>query len=188
MLMTSEELGQKSPQEIQAVRHEFGLDKSLPLQYFDWLSGLAQGDFGTSIRYRFNVGDVILERIPLTLHLGILAFIVAHVLGILAGIICAIRRGKWLDTVVTIIANFGITVPTFWLGIMMIYVFSIYLQWLPVTGYTSPFTDFWLSTRQLIMPVICLAIMPMASAARQTRSSMLEVMQMDYIRTAWSKV
>jgi peptide/nickel transport system permease protein len=187
MLMTSEELGQKSEEEIQAVRHEFGLDKPLIVQYFDWLGGIAHGDFGTSIRYRFSVGDVMLERIPLTLHLGILAFIVAHVLGILAGIICAVRRGKWLDTVVTVIANFGITVPTFWLGIMMIYVFSIYLNWLPVMGYTSPFKDFWMSTRQLVMPVICLAIMPMASAARQTRSSMLEVMHMDYIRTAWSK-
>jgi len=187
MLMTSEEMNQKPEEEIQALRHEYGLDKPLIVQYFDWLGGVLHGDFGTSIRFRFSVGGLMLERIPLTFHLGILAFIIAHVLGIAAGVICAVRRGTWLDTVVTVFANFGITIPIFWLGIMMIYLFSLYLHWLPVMGYTSPFTDFWMSTRQLVMPVICLAIMPMASAARQTRSSMLEVMHQDYIRTAWSK-
>ena len=187
MLMTSEEMNQKPEEEIQALRHEYGLDKPLIVQYFDWLGGVLHGDFGTSIRFRFSVGGLMLERIPLTLHLGILAFIIAHVLGIAAGVVCAVRRGTWWDTVVTVLANFGITIPIFWLGIMMIYLFSLYLHWLPVMGYTSPFTDFWMSTRQLVMPVICLAIMPMASAARQTRSSMLEVMHQDYIRTAWSK-
>lgn len=187
MLMTSEELSERPEEEIALLRHQYGLDKPLIVQYFDWLGGVLHGDFGTSIRFRFSVGGLMLERIPLTLHLGILAFIIAHVLGIAAGVICAVRRGTWLDTVVTVFANFGITIPIFWLGIMMIYLFSLYLHWLPVMGYTSPFKDFWLSTKQLIMPVICLAIMPMASTARQTRSSMLEVMHQDYIRTAWSK-
>jgi peptide/nickel transport system permease protein len=187
MLMTSEEVAERPEEEILAIRHQYGLDKPIIVQYFDWLGGVLHGDFGTSIRFKFSVGGLMLERIPLTLHIGILAFIIAHVLGIAAGIICAVRRGKWLDTVVTIFANIGITVPIFWLGIMMIYLFSLYLHWLPVMGYTSPFKDFWLSTKQLIMPVICLAIMPMASAARQTRSSMLEVMYQDYIRTAWAK-
>jgi peptide/nickel transport system permease protein len=187
MLMTSEEMNQKPEEEIALLRHQYGLDKPLIVQYFDWLGGVLHGDFGTSIRFRFSVSGLMLERIPLTLHLGILAFIIAHVFGIAAGVICAVRRGTWLDTVVTIFANFGITIPIFWLGIMMIYLFSLYLHWLPVMGYTSPFDDFWLSTRQLIMPVLCLAIMPMASATRQTRSSMLEVMHQDYIRTAWSK-
>jgi peptide/nickel transport system permease protein len=187
MLMTSEEMSQKPEEEIALIRHQYGLDKPIVVQYFDWLGGVLHGDFGTSIRFRFSVGSLMLERIPLTLHLGILAFIIAHVFGISAGVICAVRRGTWLDTIVTVFANFGITIPIFWLGIMMIYLFSLYLHWLPVMGYTSPFKDFWLSTKQLIMPVICLAIMPMASAARQTRSSMLEVMHQDYIRTAWSK-
>lgn len=188
MLMTSEEVAERSEEEIQALRHQYGLDKPIIVQYFDWLGGVLRGDFGESIRFKFSVGGLMLERIPLTLHLGILAFIIAHVLGIAAGIICAVRRGKWLDTVVTVFANIGITVPIFWLGIMMIYLFSLYLHWLPATGgYTSPFEDFWMNTKQLIMPVICLAIMPMASTARQTRSSMLEVMYQDYIRTAWSK-
>jgi len=187
LLLTSEELQVKTPEEVQALRHEYGLDRPLIVQYFDWLGGVLRGDFGTSIRFRFSVGRLMLERVPLTIHLGILAFILSHVAGIGAGVVSAVRRGKWLDTVVTVLANIGITVPIFWLGIMMIYLFAVYLRWLPVMGYTSPFDDFWLSTKQLIMPVICLAIMPMASAARQTRSSMLEVMHMDYIRTAWSK-
>ena len=187
LLLTSEEVQTKTPEEIQLLRHEYGLDKTLIVQYFDWLYGVLHGDFGTSIRFHFSVGGLMRERIPLTIHLGILAFILSQVAGIGAGVISAVRRGKWLDTFVTVLANIGITIPTFWLGIMMIYLFAVYLKWLPVMGYTSPFTDFWLSTRQLIMPVICLAVLPMASAARQTRSSMLEVMQQDYIRTAWSK-
>jgi peptide/nickel transport system permease protein len=187
LLLTVEQVQQQTPQQIENLRHEYGLDKPLVVQYFDWLGGVVHGDFGTSIRFHFSVGGLMQERIPLTFHLGILAFILAHVVGIAAGVISAVRRGTRADTAVTIFANIGITVPVFWLGIIMIYVFAVYLKWLPVMGYTSPFTDFWLSTKQLIMPVICLAIMPMAAAARQTRSSMLEVMYQDYIRTAWSK-
>ena len=91
-----------------------------------------------------------------------------------------------MDTVVTVFANIGITIPIFWLGIM-IFVFSVYWRWLPPMGYTSPFEDFILSTKQIIMPVICLAIFPIASNARQARSSLLEILHQDYIRTAWSK-
>jgi peptide/nickel transport system permease protein len=87
----------------------------------------------------------------------------------------------------TALSNIGITMPTFWFGVMLIYLFGLYLKWLPIQGYTSPFENFWLSTQQLVMPVICLALFPIASMARQTRSSMLEVMRQDYIRTAWSK-
>jgi peptide/nickel transport system permease protein len=89
--------------------------------------------------------------------------------------------------VVTLLANIGITLPAFWVGIILIYLLALKLGWLPVYGYTSPFKDFWLSTRQIIMPVICLALFPIASVCRQTRSSMLEVVHQDYIRTAWSK-
>jgi peptide/nickel transport system permease protein len=120
-------------------------------------------------------------------HLGILAFIIATIVGIPAGVLCAVRRGGWLDNLVTTLANIGITVPVFWLGILLIYVFALYFKWLPVMGYTSPFENFWLSTKQLIMPVFCLAVGPIAGNARQARSSMLEVIRKDYIRTAWSK-
>jgi peptide/nickel transport system permease protein len=145
------------------------------------------GDLGRSIRYNASVTSEIIRRLPITLHLGLLAFVLGFVIGIPAGVICALRRGGWLDTVVTVLSNLGITVPVFWLGILLIYVFSMYFRWLPTYGYTSPFEDFWLSTKQLIMPVVCLALFPIAATARQTRSSMLEVMRQDYIRTAWSK-
>jgi len=187
MWLTQDDLKQLTAEQLQILRHEFGLDKPMFLQYTDWLSGVFQGNLGTSIRYNTSVTSEVLRRIPITLHLGLLAFILGFVFGIPAGVICAVKRGSLTDTVITTLTNIGITVPVFWLGILMMYVFSLYLRWLPTYGYTSPFEDFWLNTRQIIMPVICLAVFPIASTARQTRSSMLEVMRQDYIRTAWSK-
>ena len=176
-----------TPEQIAIVRHEFGLDKPLPVQYFDWISGLSRGDFGTSIHYRQSVGMLLSERLPVTLHLGLLSFVLGAVAGILMGLVAALRRASWLDTVTTTLANFGISAPNFWLGILLIYAFGLQLGWLPIYGYTSPFEDFWLSTRQLIMPVLVLAAFSLTSIARQTRSSMLEVIRQDYVRTAWAK-
>jgi peptide/nickel transport system permease protein len=181
------QLDQLTPEQVQQLRVQFGLDKPMPMQYVSWLSDLAHGDFGNSLFQARNVGSLLGERLPVTIHLGILSLILSSILGILAGLISALRRGTWLDTLVTSIANLGISLPVFWLGILMVYLFSLYLGVLPVQGYTSPFTDFWLGTRQLIMPVICLSVVAVASNARQTRSSILEVIRQDYIRTAWSK-
>ncbi|HSW57862.1 MAG TPA: ABC transporter permease [Dehalococcoidales bacterium] len=187
MLITASNTESFSEEQIAEVRREYGLGRPMVVQYFDWVSHLLQGDMGKSILYKSPVTEEIVRRIPITFHLGILAFIIGLIVGIPLGVISAVRRGTWLDTLVTMSANLGITVPTFWLGILMIYLFSLVLGWLPVQGYTSPFTDFWLNTRQLLMPVFCLSVFPIASTARQTRSSMLEVMRQDYIRTAWSK-
>lgn len=187
MYMGQDTITHMSFEQVEAIRHQFGLDKPLVSQYVSWIYGVIQGDFGVSIAYREPVIDLMLKRLPISIHLGFLTLIIFNLVGIPAGVICAIRRGGWLDTVITILANLGITVPVFWLGILMIYLFGLYLNWLPIYGYTSPFTDFWLSTRQIIMPLICLCVLPIASTARQARSSMLEVMHQDYIRTAWSK-
>jgi peptide/nickel transport system permease protein len=187
MLVTSTEQQEYTEEQIIKLRHEFGLDKPLILQYLDWISSVLRGNLGTSILNRQPVEQELLRRLPITLHLGGLAFIIGHIIGIPAGIISAVRRGTLLDSVVTTLANLGITVPNFWLAILMMYAFGLYLGWLPIMGYSSPFDDFWLSTRQMIMPVICLAIFPIAGSARQARSSMLEVMGQDYIRTAASK-
>jgi peptide/nickel transport system permease protein len=187
MLVTSTEQQEYTEEQIIKLRHEFGLDKPLILQYLDWISSVLRGNLGTSILNRQPVEQELLRRLPITLHLGGLAFIIGHIIGIPAGIISAVRRGSLLDSVVTTLANLGITVPNFWLAILLMYAFGLYLGWLPIMGYSSPFDDFWLSTRQMIMPVICLAIFPIAGSARQTRSSMLEVMGQDYIRTAASK-
>jgi peptide/nickel transport system permease protein len=187
MYMSASSVQEITEEQLNLVRHQFGLDKTLPIQYLDWITGVFRGDLGTSILNRSPVMQEILRRLPITFHLGILAFIVATIIGIPAGVLCAVRRGGWLDNLVTTLANIGITVPVFWLGIILIYVFALYFRWLPVMGYTSPFENFWLSTKQLIMPVFCLAVGPIAGNARQARSSMLEVIRKDYIRTAWSK-
>jgi peptide/nickel transport system permease protein len=187
MFLTSSDLRQITAEQLQILRHDYGLDKPMYIQYVDWIAGVFHGNLGTSILYKSSVTSEVLRRIPITLHIGLLAFIFGFVFGIPAGIICAVRRGSFLDTTITSLTNIGITIPTFWMGILMMYVFSLYLRWLPTYGYTSPFQDFWLNTRQIIMPVISLAVFPIASTARQTRSSMLEVMRQDYIRTAWSK-
>jgi peptide/nickel transport system permease protein len=187
MYVSSSSVQEITDEQLEALRHEFGLDKTLPMQYLDWIFGVLRGDLGTSILNRSPVTQEILKRVPITVHLGLLAFIIAIIIGIPAGVLCAIRRGSWLDNLVTTLANIGITVPVFWLGIILIYVFALYFKLLPVMGYTSPFEDFWLSTKQIIMPVFCLALGPLAGNARQARSSMLEVIHKDYIRTAWSK-
>lgn len=174
-------------EQLYELRVKFGLDKTLPVQYVEWIGGLFQGDMGRSIYYDIDVGLLVRERLPVTLYLGVLAFIISGVLGISFGVICALKRGTWIDTVVTLLANIGITMPSFWVGILLIYILALKADWLPVSGYTSPFVDFWLSTRKIIMPVICLSLFSIASLTRLTRSSMLEVIQQDYIRTAWSK-
>jgi peptide/nickel transport system permease protein len=157
------------------------------VQYFHWVGGVLTGNLGQSINYHENVGVLMRDRFPVTLHLGLSAFIIANILGILMGVVAAVRRGTWIDSTVTTLANIGITIPVFWLGLLMMWVFGLKLNLLPMAGYISPFTNFWESTKLLIMPVSCLAITSLAGTARQTRSSMLEVVRQDYIRTAWSK-
>ena len=187
MIINQEQLGELTQERLDQLREEHGFNRPLIVQYFSWISDTVHGDLGTSITYTSPVTSLLKKRIPITFHLGILSFIIAHVIGIAIGIFSAIRRGTRLDTGLTVLANIGITIPTFWLGIMLIYLFALYWHLLPPMGYTSPFENFWLSTRQLIMPVFCLAVLPLASAARQTRSSVLEIMRQDYVRTAWSK-
>jgi len=175
------------PEALEQLRHEHGLDKPILVQYINWVGNVFQGDLGRSIFLNDSVGRLIARRLPITAHIGILAFIVASVLGTLSGLVAGLRRGKWADQIVTPLAYLGITLPVFWLGILLVYVFGLKLHWLPIGGYTSPFEDFWLNTRQLIMPVICECVLGVASMSRQMRSSVLEVARQDYIRTAWSK-
>jgi peptide/nickel transport system permease protein len=185
--ITQQDISLITPEMEAQLRQEFGLDKNLMLQYVDWISGIFRGDMGKSIHYRESVSTLMAQRIPVTLHLGLLAFVISSFLGILAGLVAALRRGSALDNIVTSLANFGISAPNFWLGIMLIYALGLHLRWLPIQGYTSPFVDFWRSTRQLVMPVSVLAAWSMAFISRQVRSNMLEVAHQDYIRTAWAK-
>jgi len=175
-------------EQLQVIRAEFGLDKPLMVQYGNWLYGIFHGNFGISFKYHHvAVASLIAKRLPITLHLGATALLLSSLFGILAGGISALRWGRPIDFVVTMFSNLGIAIPVFWLGILMIYLFGLELRWLPVCGYTSPFDNFWLSTKQAIMPIICLSTFTLAATARQARSSMLEVIGQDYMRTAWAK-
>jgi peptide/nickel transport system permease protein len=178
---------QASVEEIERLRTELGLDKPLPVQYANWLLDVLHGDLGRSISYNEDVGQLVRDRLPITFHIGLSAFLLAIVIGIPAGIIAAVKRGGWLDSLITVTANLGMAVPVFWLGILGVYLFSLKLGWLPVQGYTSPFEDLRQSLRQTVMPVVLLSLGSLATLARQTRSSMLEVIRQDYIRTARAK-
>jgi peptide/nickel transport system permease protein len=173
--------------ELEVLRHEYGLDKPILVQYANWVLGVLQGNLGTSIHYHEKVGKLMLERFPVTLQLGLVAFVIGNSLGILMGLLAAVRRGTWIDAFVTVTGNIGITIPVFWLGLLLMYSFGLKLGWLPIAGFTSPFDNFWMSIRQMVMPVCCLCIPGLSFTSRQTRSAMLEVIKQDYIRTAWSK-
>jgi peptide/nickel transport system permease protein len=187
MLIDKNQVVNMTQDELDKIRHDHGLDRSLVVQYFDWLGGVFEGNLGDSILTEEPIIKDLKQRIPITAYIGALAFLIGILLGIPAGIISAIRRGTWLDTIVTTFANIGICVPIFWLGIILMWAFAVKLHWLPTSGYTSPFVNFGMNVKQLLMPVFCMAIFGIAGNARQARSSMLEVLRQDYIRTAWSK-
>ncbi len=176
-----------SPERLAELRHEYGLDRSLPMQYISWIGNILRGDMGKSINFGQDVGYLISNKLPITIYFGVMSLIVSAFFGIIFGVICALRRGKWIDSVVTVLANIGITLPAFWVGILLMYLFSLMLHWLPTSGYISPTESLGQSLRAAIMPVICLSLFSVASLTRQTRSAMLEVVNQDYIRTAWSK-
>lgn len=180
-------MGGDTEEQIAQLRKELGLDRNVGVQYFDWLGGVFRGDLGNSLLFRYDVADEIGRRLLITLEVGLIAFVIGLLVGPILGVISAIRRGRWLDSVVTLIANIGISAPPFWIGVILMYLFGLWLEVLPVYGYTSPTEDLSLNLQQIIMPVLVLAMFPVASAARQTRASVIEVMRQDYVRTAWAK-
>jgi peptide/nickel transport system permease protein len=176
-----------TPEQVDKFRHEMWLDRPILVQYGHWLNNIFHGDFGESVIFHEKVTELIAKRLPITAYLSMLTLVISTIPGIVAGIISAIRRGSNIDSLISIFANTGVAVPQFWLGILGIYIFGLILGWLPMQGFTWPTDNLWLSIKQSIMPVMCLAIPGLAVIARQTRSSMLEIIQQDYIRTAWAK-
>jgi peptide/nickel transport system permease protein len=174
-------------EQIELLREQFGLNDPIPIQYVNWLGRLFRGDLGESIVLQENITALMANALPRTAYLGFISMIIGTFLGILFGIIVALRRGTWTDTIITLLANVGITMPQFWLGILLMYFLSYKLGWLPTSGWINPFDDFWGSTQRLIMPVICLSVGGISGMCRLTRSCMLEVMRQDYVRTAWAK-
>jgi peptide/nickel transport system permease protein len=187
MLYSRDKVETFTDTQLTRIKHEAGLDRPLIIQYFNWIGGAVHGDLGKSVLYQTSVSKDIAARLPVTFYIGILAFLIGLIFGVPIGVITAVKRATWADTILTGFANLGVTIPVFWLGIMLVWVLSLKFNWLPVMGYTSPFEDFWLSTKQLVMPVLCMTIWPLSGNVRLVRSTMLEVLRQDYIRTAWSK-
>ncbi len=176
-----------SPEQYQIAYQELGLDKPVLLRYASWLGDALRGDFGTSFQFHKDTAELLWERIPTTLYFSFLAFCISMPVGVLFGVISAVHRGKKLDTIVTLSANLTACLPQFWVGVLVMYVFSLKLGWLPSFGFTWPWEDLPRSLTQTVMPLFCLSLGGIASITRQTRSSMLEVIRQDYVRTARSK-
>ncbi|MEE9277540.1 MAG: ABC transporter permease [Dehalococcoidia bacterium] len=173
--------------EIQAIREEEGLSRSLPTQYWDWVSGVVQGDFGTSDFNQIDVWDELENRIPATLELGGFALILIVIIGVPSGIISAITRNSVTDYASRLWANVGLSVPDFFLGLIALLVLSKYLGWTPPIGYVKPWDDLGKNLEQIWLPALILGVRGAAASARMTRSAMLEVLGADYIRTARAK-
>jgi peptide/nickel transport system permease protein len=176
-----------TPEQVNKLKHDMWLDRPILVQYGHWLDNIFHGNFGESIIFHEKVTELIATRFPITAYLSMLTLVISIIPGILVGIISAIRRGSNIDSLISMFANTGVAVPQFWLGILGIYIFGLILGWLPMQGFTWPTENLWLSIQQSIMPVFCLAVPGLAVIARQTRASMLEIIQQDYIRTAWAK-
>ena len=178
-------LGEAAAQEdVDALRAELNLDKPLLEQYWLWIKGIFQGDFGPSITYHRPVIDIMKERLPRTVAIGLPALLISVTLGACFGIISAVKRGTWLDQVISVCSTIGVGTPTFWVGILSIYLFAMKLHILPIQGFTSPSEDFGQYVYKAILPVFCLSLPLIASITRQTRTNMLEVINQDYVRTA----
>ena len=166
---------------------ERGLDQPVLVRYLNWAADVLHGDFGTSYRYHDDVLKIIGEKLGVTMYLCFVSTLISFPIGILLGIITAVKRGKWQDNLLTMLANITSSIPSFVIAIVLLWVFCIRLRLLPSSGFTFPWVDFGEHIQQIIMPLICLSIGGVASVCRQTRSSMLEAIRQDYVRTARSK-
>jgi peptide/nickel transport system permease protein len=173
--------------DIRKIREKLGLDQPFLVRFGAWLGALAQGDLGTSIFTNLPVTRLIGQRIEPTLSLTLCALVVSVTVALTFGVLAAARAGKWIDRVVMGFSVLGFSVPIFVLAYILILVFSIWLEWLPVQGYTPLREGFWPWLRHLILPSIALGTVYMALIARITRASMLDVLAQDYIRTAQAK-
>ncbi|RYL95141.1 ABC transporter permease [Sporolactobacillus sp. THM7-4] len=170
-----------------ALRQSLGLNDPLYIQYLHWVGGVLHGNLGYSLADHTPVMSILLNKIPVTLELTILSFLIAVAIAIPVGIISAIRKGTAWDYVTTVFALSGVSIPAFWLGILLIYLFSVTLGWLPPSGYVSLTDNPVKSIVLMIMPSISLGIRLSAQLTRMLRSSLLEVMEADYIRTGYAK-
>jgi peptide/nickel transport system permease protein len=176
-----------SPQQIQTLRTQLGLDRPLPEQFVIWVREVMRGNLGESFFLGRPVTRALLERLPATLQLALLSLLFALLIGIPTGLLAAVRQNTLWDQCVMAVAIGGVSVPSFWLGLALILVFSVQLGWLPSGGYAPLWQEPWQGLRSLILPAVSLGCMQAALIARMTRSSMLDVLRQDYVRTARAK-
>lgn len=169
------------------IQKELGLDQPVTVQYARWLGEVLHGDLGKSYRYDIPAWQVVRPRIPITVELAILAMLVASLIGIPAGVISAVRQDRWLDYVMRIFSLAGLSMPSFWLGMVIILLLVWGLGWIPALTYISPFEDLKAHILQFLFPALAVGYRSSALIMRITRSALLEVMREDYIRTAYAK-
>ena len=184
LVMAGEE---KDPVVIEQIRKQYRLDQPLPVQYFYWARGVLSGDLGESMRIKQPVAELIREKLPVTLQLATMAMCFALLIGIPAGIVSAVKKGSGWDVGANLFALWGLSTPNFWLGIMLIFLFSVKLGWLPASGFVSPFEDLRQSFASTVMPAFVLGNAIAAVLMRHMRSAMLQAMSADYVRTARAK-
>ncbi len=177
----------QSPELIAHLRTKMHLDEPLPVRYFYWVKGVVHGDLGESVRTQQPVLELILQKLPVTAELAFLSMLIGLIVSIPAGIISAVRPGTFWDYGANAFALSGLSVPHFWLGILMILFFSVELGWLPASGYVSPFENLRANLAAMVMPAFVLGTGISAVLMRHTRSSMMQVLSLDYVRTARAK-
>ncbi|QQP87257.1 ABC transporter permease [Skermanella sp. TT6] len=178
---------ERSPEVLEAIRERYHLNEPVPVQYWYWLTGVLSGDMGESIRSRMPVTELILSKLPVTIQLAVMAMIIALAIGIPAGIVSAVRKGTAWDMGANVVALSGISIPNFWLGIMLIMLVSVQWGLLPASGYANPLDDPLRNIQTMIMPAFVLGTGIAAIMMRHTRSAMLSSLRADYVRTARAK-
>jgi peptide/nickel transport system permease protein len=177
----------RDPEVIALLREKYRMNEPIPMQYLYWAFDVLRGDLGISLRTNEPVLSLIASKLPVTIQLALMSMLFAFLIGIPAGILSAVRKGTWVDWLANLVALSGLSIPNFWLGIMLILLVSVNLGWLPASGYESPFVDPVKSLQTMIMPAFVLGTALAATLMRHTRSAMLGVLQADYVRTARAK-
>jgi peptide/nickel transport system permease protein len=187
LILGGDQAGRIDSKQLAAMQHQLGLDQPLVVQFAAWLWGVVRLDFGTSLWTGRPVIEELWIRLPLSLELAVLATIVSVLLAIPFGLLAAIRQDSWIDYVIRVISIGGLAIPSFWVGILIILLLVIYFGWGPPLEYTPPWVDPWANFQQMVWPVITVGYRYAAVTTRMTRSTVLEVLREDYIRTAWAK-
>lgn len=177
----------RTPEVLAFIREKYRLNDPIYLQYLHWMGAMLQGDLGVSLRTSQPVLTLISDKLPVTIQLAVMAMMIAFAIGVPTGILSAVKKGTVIDYAANLVALSGLSIPNFWLGIMLILLVSVNLGWLPASGYESPFVDPLRSLQTMIMPAFVLGTGLAATLMRHTRSAMLGVLKADYVRTARAK-